>query len=154
MGGVNLGVKPPTEEQGADWKRADGSQKGHGFLGLYDRGDGSGKKSSELSMGFQVDDLNRGKQTDIPLMVPTLSDAERDYLLNVPVEQHKQADPEVFKGIIHKAIGHAIQREQEGKPVFALPEESPKPKPRTLEPKPTVRDLDAIELGLNEAENK
>ena len=154
MGGVNLGIKPPTEKQGADSKRADGSQKGHGFLGLYDRGDGTGKKSSELSMGFQVDDLNGGRQTDIPLMVSTLNDAERDYLLNVPVEQHEQSDPEMFNGIIRKAIGHAVKREREGKPVFASPDESPKPKPRLLEPKPVVRDLDAIEMGLNSAENK
>jgi hypothetical protein len=154
MGGVNLGVKPPANEQGADWKRADGSQKGHGFLGLYDRGDGTGKKSSELSMGFQVDELNGGKQTDIPLMVSTLNDAERDYLLNVPVEKHEQADPKMFQGIVHKAIGHAIQREKQGKPVFAEPNESPKPKPRLLEPKPVVRDLEAIESGLIQAENK
>jgi hypothetical protein len=151
MGGVNAKTVPP-EERGADWKREDGSQKGHGFMGLYDRRDGTGKRSSELSMGFQVDELNSGKQTDIPLMVPTLSDAERDYLLDVPVEQHESSDPEMFRGIIHKAIGHAIQRENEKKPVFADSSESPKTKPRFAEPKPKVRDLDEIEQGIKDAE--
>jgi hypothetical protein len=87
-------------------------------------------------------------------MVPTLNDAERDYLLDVPVEQHEHADPEMFNEIVHKAVGHAIKRDREKKPVFADPKESPKPNPRLAEPKPKVRDLDEIEAGLSDAELK
>ena len=149
MGGLH---KPPPEEQGADWKRADGSQKGHGYLGLFDRRDDSGQKSSELSVGVQVDELNGGKQTEIPTMVPTLTENERNYLLDVPVDQHKQANPQLYDKIVGKAIDHALGRKASGKPIYAQPSESPKPAPRTLQPKPKLRDLDAIEQGLQQAE--
>jgi len=86
-------------------KRADGTNKGRGFLGELKTSDG--KVATELSIGVEFD----GKpEREIPLLVPTLTQDEVDSLLagNAPSDD-----------IIMKAVTHARGRIAEGKSVFA-----------------------------------
>lgn len=98
----------------ANWdKRADGSDKGQGFLGLLKRPDG--KVSSEISIGVEVN----GKEVEVPTMVPTLSQSQLDYLMTHPVgEGHP-----IPRDIIQKATDYARQRIDAGKSPFAGPNE-------------------------------
>jgi hypothetical protein len=93
-------------------KRADGSDKGNGWLGLMNRPDG--KVSSEISIGVNLG----GKEVEIPTMVPTLDKNEVNYLLQNPV------GPEMFKTtmgrkIMQKAVDHARRRMSGGLSPFA-----------------------------------
>lgn len=115
---TDLGVPPDVSDlrvdpRGVDsssWdKRPDGSAKGNGFLGLLKGADG--KTMSEYSVGVSIG----GKQMDVPTLVPTLTRAEIDEVL-----QGKVSD-----AVVEKAARHAAQRLKDGKPVFATPEESP-----------------------------
>ena len=105
--------KLPENDPSADkskWaKRADGSEKSMGFLGLLKRPDG--KVSSEISVGVEID----GKEVEIPTIVPTLTQQELDYLLNNPVEQGHP----IPQAIIQKAVEHARQRIAQGLSPFA-----------------------------------
>lgn len=98
----------------ANWdKRADGSDKGQGFLGLLKRPDG--KVSSEISIGVEVN----GKEVEVPTMVPTLSQSQLDYLMTHPVgEGHP-----IPRDIVQKATDYARQRIDAGKSPFAGPNE-------------------------------
>lgn len=89
-------------------RRADGSQKGDGFLGVLTRPDGS--VSSEISIGVNLD----GKEVEIPTLVPTLTPQEVDALLKLDVSKGKVPD-----AIIGKAVAYARQRASAGKPYFA-----------------------------------
>jgi len=94
-----------TASVGPDYgKRADGTEKGEGYFGKLDRPDG--KISTELSIGVELD----GKEVEIPSLVPTLTEEEKQYLLdgNEPTE-----------AIIKKAVEHAKKRMAEGKSPFA-----------------------------------
>jgi hypothetical protein len=97
-------------------KRADGSQKGRGFLGLLRRPDGG--VSSEISIGVNFD----GKEVEIPTMVPTLTRQEVDALLKTPLTNGDSAIPQP---IIDKAVAYARQRMAQGKSPFASENESP-----------------------------
>ena len=55
--------------------RADGTPKGEGYFGKLKRPDGD--VSTELSIGVNLG----GKETEIPTLVPTLSEEEKNYLL-------------------------------------------------------------------------
>ena len=94
--------------------RADGTPKSTGYFGELQRPDG--KVSTELSIGIEVD----GKEVQIPLIVPTLSKPELEYLLSgaKPTEQ-----------IIQKAVIHAYRRIEMGKTPFATSDEPPRPRP-------------------------
>ncbi|MBC2712858.1 MAG: hypothetical protein HGJ94_18270 [Desulfosarcina sp.] len=85
-------------------KRADGTPKGKGFLGELKRTDGRGF-STEISIGVNID----GKETEIPTLVPTLSQDEINHLLG---------GGEVTKEIAQKATKHAKKRIAEGKSPF------------------------------------
>lgn len=95
-------------------KRADGSSKGQGFLGLLKRPDG--KVSSEISVGVQID----GKEVEVPTMVPTLTQSELDWLLTHPTSSR------IPDSIVSKAVAHARQRISAGKSPFAQMGESPR----------------------------
>lgn len=84
--------------------RRDGTKKGAGFLGELKRPDGG--VSTELSVGV---DFGEG-ETEIPLLVPTLSKQEINYLL-------KGGAP--TKSIVDKAAQHAISRQKTGRSAFA-----------------------------------
>jgi hypothetical protein len=124
-GGPTLGLANAASPTQAEWKpnandlRADGSQKGNGFLGVLKRPDGG--VSSELSVGVEIG----GKEVEVPSMVPTLSRKEVNYLLTTPVEKLDSADSKMFDGIVQKAAAHAKERIAAGKPVFATAAESP-----------------------------
>jgi len=89
-------------------RRPDGTKKGPGFLGTIDRPGGG--VSTELSIGINMD----GKNTLIPLLVPSLNKDEINFLLQ------SQGDPSrIPKGIIDKAVNHARQRIKAGESPFA-----------------------------------
>ena len=88
-------------------KREDGSLKGSGWLGLVPRKDGG--VSTELSMGIEMD----GREVLMPLMVPTLTQGELDYLVN----DHRQG-MEVPETIRRKSIDHGIMQMRKGQSPF------------------------------------
>lgn len=92
--------------------RQDGTEKGTGFLGELKRPDGG--VSTEISVGV---DYGSGEK-EIPTLVPTLTEDEKNYLLG---------GGEPTKAIIDKAVQHAISREEQGLSPFAGPGESPAP---------------------------
>ena len=101
-------TKPGTTP---DWKRADGSQKGMGFLGPLKFHDG--RTSTEVSVGVQIG----GKEIEIPALVPTLTPSEIDYILKGG-SLKKDAGP-VANEIVRKAQQHAEERLAAGKSPFA-----------------------------------
>ena len=87
--------------------RADKSVKGSGYLGAIQRPDGT--VMSEFSIGIPIN----GKETDIPSLVPTLSEAEVAHILNM-----KTSD-KMPMSIVRKAADYATQRMNAGKSVWA-----------------------------------
>ena len=87
-------------------------KKGPGFLGTLERPDEY--TSTELSIGVNID----GKEVEIPSLVPGLTQAEKDYLLqgNKPSRE-----------IVDKAVQHARTRITAGQSPFAGPGESNMP---------------------------
>lgn len=96
--------------------RPDGAPKGKGFFGELKRP--SGGVSTEISIGVGI----RGKETTIPLIVPTLSRDELNYLLKVDPKSKTFYD-KMPKSIIEKAVDHASMRMEAGKSPFADPDE-------------------------------
>jgi hypothetical protein len=109
----------------SDWKpnakdiRPDGTIKGLGFLGPLKRPDGG--VSTEISVGVGLG----GKEIDIPMMVPNLAKHEIDFLLNTPEDKLIEADKNLYKSIVDKAVEHAKMRLKSGKSVFAEEGETP-----------------------------
>lgn len=103
-------IKPPLPSHQNENKRIDGSLKGPGYLGTLSRPDGG--ISTELSAGVGID----GEELNIPLLVPTLTRAEVNYLLN-------NGDVSKMPNIMSKAVDFAMQRRSTGKPYFATIEE-------------------------------
>ncbi len=96
--------KNPVQAKNNYGLRADGTQKGPGFLGELKTP--SGKVSTEISIGVNIG----GKETEIPTLVPTLTKNEIDYLV-------KGGKP--TKEIVDKAVDHAKSRISQGKSPFA-----------------------------------
>ena len=93
-------------------KRADNTQKGSGFFGEIKRPDGN--VMTEVSIGVGLN----GKETQVPLIVPTLTKQEFDYLLkNDP--KAKTFMSKMPPTIIDKAVEHAVGRMKQGKSPFA-----------------------------------
>jgi hypothetical protein len=105
---------PPAAES----KRADGTTKGAGFFGPITRPDG--KVSTEVSIGVNLN----GKETEIPLMVPTLTKPELDYIIN-----NDPSSPDFQKNlprsIADKAVKFAKDRISQGRSPFADAQERP-----------------------------
>lgn len=78
--------------------------KGPGFLGTLQRPDGG--VSTELSVGVGID----GVETEIPSLVPTLTEAEIKHLLG---------GGKPTQAIVRKAVSHAKDRNRLGKSPFA-----------------------------------
>jgi hypothetical protein len=103
--------------------RADGTKKGSGFFGVIKRPDGN--VMTEISIGVGLN----GKETQVPLIVPTLTKPEMDYLLrNDP--KSKTFMSKMPSTIIDKAVDHAVMRMKDGKSPFADPNEAPAELPR------------------------
>lgn len=90
-------------------RRADGSQKGMGFLGLRRRPDGG--VSSELSIGVELG----GREVEIPTMVPGLTKSELHWLMTTPADRQAGHVP---PSITQKAVAHAKARISAGKSPF------------------------------------
>jgi hypothetical protein len=95
-------------------KRADGSAKGTGWLGVLRRPDGN--VSTEISAGININ----GKEMDVPLLVPGLTKPELDYLMKHEPDLEK--NPRFFRdmprSILGKAEAFAKQRIAQGKSPF------------------------------------
>ena len=109
--------------------RADGSAKGNGWLGVIQRPDGG--VSTEISVGVNID----GKETEIPLLVPVLSEQEVAYLTQNNPDQ--QANPDFLRNmppsIMQKAVQFARQRVAQGLSPFKQDNEgSQRPGPISL----------------------
>lgn len=89
--------------------RKDGTPKGPGFIQLQGK---DGSVMTEISVGVDAG----GIEKEIPTLVPTLSEAEKQYLID-------GGDPRKSPSIMTKAIQHAQQRMKDGKNVFAEPGE-------------------------------
>jgi len=90
--------------------RPDGSTKGKGFLGELKRPDGN--VSTEISIGVPIN----GKETDIPLLVPTLTKEEVTTLLSIPLDENFNKN--LPNNIKQKAIQFATNRVSEGSSPF------------------------------------
>lgn len=84
--------------------RVDGTAKGMGYFGALKRPDGD--ISTELSVGVNIN----GKEMEIPLLVPGLTQKEIKHLLD---------DGEPTDSIIGKAVFHAQKRLAAGLSPFA-----------------------------------
>jgi hypothetical protein len=89
--------------------RADGSQKGAGFLGNMANTGNPGSYSSELSIGVEIN----GKETEIPSLVPTLTADEVKSVLALKDGQPMPA------AVVDKARAYAEKRIAAGKSPFA-----------------------------------
>lgn len=126
----------------ARWaRRADGSKKGDGFIGLRQRPDGS--VSSELSIGVEIN----GKEIEIPTMVPGLTSQELHWLMTTPPDQQGGKVPQ---SIQDKAIAHAKERMRRGLSPFKQPNEAPYDPAAgvsTSSPRPPLAALEAAVAG-------
>jgi hypothetical protein len=125
----NLSDKPDPKKRREEMaggygygKRADGTEKGRGFLGELKRPDG--RVSTELSVGVTID----GRDMEIPSLVPTLNKKEIDYLLATPEGPAMWKTP-MGKQVLNKAVAHAKDRIAQGKSPFAQQGESKTGKP-------------------------
>jgi hypothetical protein len=92
--------------------RPDDTPKGMGYFGEIKRPDGN--VMTELSIGVNLD----GKETLVPLIVPTLNKSELNYLTKGDPEADDFMD-KLPKSIIDKAVEHAVMRMKENKSPFA-----------------------------------
>jgi hypothetical protein len=97
-------------------KRPDGTPKGKGYFGEIKRPDGN--LMTEISIGVGLN----GKETLIPLIVPTLNKSELNYLMRNDPESKTFMD-KMPKSIMDKAVDHAVIRMKENKSPFASPDE-------------------------------
>jgi hypothetical protein len=91
--------------------RPNGQPKGMGWLGMLRRPNGD--YSTELSIGVEID----GKETEIPLLVPTLSPEEIAYLLDSDPDDPKYFD-KLPNSILQKAYQHALGQMQSQRSPF------------------------------------
>lgn len=83
-------------------------RKDVGFLGEQEVAGGG--VATEYSVGVRID----GEETEIPTLVPTLTKAERDLMVNEIIPKRKP----IPKAIIAKAVAHAKRRMASGKSPF------------------------------------
>lgn len=99
-------------------QRVDGTQKGQGYLGPLTNS--QGQLMTEYSIGVNIN----GQDMEIPTFVPTLSEREIHYLLNM---QEGMPIPPMIE---QKAIDHAIERQRQGLSPFADTPWNPMRRPR------------------------
>jgi hypothetical protein len=107
----NLSLTLPKPDLGYGL-RNDGTPKGNGYFGALS--DSFGNVVTELSIGVELD----GTETEIPLIVPTLTYEELSHLLS---------GGEPSRETVGKAVSHARGRRALGLPVFAEPWETVQP---------------------------
>ncbi len=89
-----------------------------GWLGEKKRLDNPNEVSTEISIGVAM----KGKEVEIPLMVPSLDKKELNYLLSVD-PKNKDFFNKMPKSILEKAMSHAEMRMKQGKSPFKEPED-------------------------------
>lgn len=89
-------------------QRADGSQKGTGYMGVMTNP--KGEPITEYSIGVEIG----GKQMDIPSIVPTLTQDEVNAVMKASASGSM-----VPPSVIRKATDYAKQRLASGQNVFA-----------------------------------
>jgi len=94
-------------------KRPDGSDKGDGWLGPIDLGDGN--VATEYTTQSDAVKLN-GKRIDFPTLVPTLTPDEVNVMKKTIIDQG-----DIPESIMQKAIDHAKKQLESGKSVFMQP---------------------------------
>lgn len=102
----NQASNPKKKKTGNYGNRPDNTVKGLGYFGELPMTDGSNKTATEISVGVNIG----GKETLIPTLVPTLTQKEKDFLL-------EGNDP--TKKIVDKAAAYAKKRIKAGKSPFA-----------------------------------
>lgn len=115
-------IQVPNPDASTFGKRPDGTAKGSGFFGVLKRPDG--KVSSELSTDDPID--NSGKKVLHPLIVPSLTRPELDYLLS-----GQKGNQDMEQRIYKKSADHARERIKAGKSPFAGPGEQQSPPSQT-----------------------
>lgn len=105
----NVRVAPMPTGNKNYGKRADGTDKGSGWLGEIRLPNGN--VATEYSVGVGFD----GKEVEIPTLVPTLTPEEIAMMRDDIIPNNKQ----VPDSIMEKAIAHARQMMAEGKSVWA-----------------------------------
>ena len=99
--GLESFLYPPSRRrQGGYGNRPDGTAKGGGWLGEVRSADGS--TMTELTIGVGVN----GREMQIPLLVPTLSDEEIRALA---------AGGRPSESMVEKAVDHALMRQDQNK---------------------------------------
>ena len=99
----------PQPEVAPDYgKRPDGTSKGNGYFGPLKMQDGSNNVATEMSIGVNFD----GKEVQIPSIVPTLNEEQKQYLL-------KGGSPNDRPDIIQAAVDHAKDRLSKGASPYA-----------------------------------
>ena len=97
-------IDPETKQPVKVYEENLPREKGLGYFGELQRPGGG--ISTELSIGVEIN----GKEIEIPSLVPTLTEKEKNYLLG---------GGKVTKEIVNKAVIHAKKRIAEGKDPFA-----------------------------------
>jgi hypothetical protein len=104
---ANQPVQTRTDVRGVretdNAKRLDGTNKSTGFLGRLSLGDG--REATELSTSFNFD----GKEVFMPILVPTLTDKEVEFVLS-----GKKISGVTQARIERKAQDHAFSRIEKG----------------------------------------
>lgn len=96
--------------------RPDGTAKQDGYFGVLQRPDGGVMSEFSVADSDQFKDP-QGHYMDYPSLVPTLTQGEVSYLLNM--REGDTLPPSIYQ----KAEAFALQRRAQGKPLFAGPGE-------------------------------
>ncbi len=100
-----------VESQKNYGNRPDGSAKGTGWMGEIPRPDGT--VMTEVTSGVNID----GKDVNIPLITPRATKDDIEYLKNADVKG-KDFYKNMPKGLMDRAVDHAVKQMKSGKPVY------------------------------------
>ena len=108
------GIMNEQNENGYGLRR-DGTPKGNGYFGALKNANGD--TVTEFSVGVNID----GEEIDIPTLVPTLNEEEKQQVLDASAGLGELPDV-----IVRKAADHAKSRMAAGKSVWADEQATPK----------------------------
>ena len=130
------GIMNEQNENGYGLRR-DGTPKGNGYFGALKNANGD--TVTEFSVGVNID----GEEIDIPTLVPTLNEEEKQQVLDASAGLGELPDV-----IVRKAADHAKSRMAAGKSVWADEQATPKAEdsanvllPAVLQESPTLANF-------------
>jgi hypothetical protein len=91
--------------------RPDGTPKGTGWLGEIKRPDGT--VMTEVTTGVNLN----GREVNIPLVTPKATKEDLEYLKSADVKG-KDFYKNMPKGLMDRAVNHAVKQMKAGKPVY------------------------------------